>query len=203
MGFNFLDPFNVVSSGKGMLDSFLHPERGYADAARESRRGFEEAKGYQLPFMQHGLDQYGRLNDATGKLMDPMALQNEWSKGYETSPYAKQLLEANTGQGLDAASSMGLMGSSAALGNIQKGAGDIVSQDRKQYMEDLMNKYLSGIGLGQNLYGIGAGTAGNLGNQAVQQGNNQAEMAFGRRNARGNLFGNLLGTAGNFLPFLM
>lgn len=185
--------------GGNYLDSFLHPERGYEDAQREARKYWEDAKRYQEPFMEHGLDQYGRLNEGIGRLLDPTKLQSDWASSYEQSPYAKRALEMNTGQGMDAASQMGLMGSSAALGNIQRGAGDIVARDRKQYMEDLMNKYMSGLGLGQNIYGIGASTAGNLGNQAMGLGGNMAGLAYGRANAPGNLLGGFLGMGGKGL----
>jgi hypothetical protein len=138
------------------LSSFFDPGEAWDRARKAEQEGYEKSQGYQQPYWQQGLDQYGRLNTATDKLMDPAALQNEWSKNYETSPYAQQLLKQNQASGLDTASAMGLNGSSAALGNIQQGAGNIVSQDRQQYMNDLMQKYMAGIGLGQNIYGIGA-----------------------------------------------
>jgi hypothetical protein len=190
---SFFDPFGVG----GMIDNFMHPERGYEAAERASREGYNEAQGYMNPYNQYGRDQYGRLMDAQGKLMDPAALEAEWAKKYETSPYAKRMLGMNTQQGLEAASSMGLMGSSGALQNIQQGAGDIVARDRQQYMNDLMQKYMSGIGIGQNIYGIGANTANNQANLAFQQGNNQAGLEYGRTNAPGQLFGNLAGMGAN------
>src|SRR5260370_31382933 len=107
-----------------MISSFLDPGEAWSRAGQAENEGYNQAQGYEDPFRQHGEDQYGRLNQATGELMDPAALQNKWAQSYETSPYAKQLLQQNTGQGMDAASAQGLMGSSAALGNIQQGAGN-------------------------------------------------------------------------------
>lgn len=176
----------------GWLDSFLHPERGYEAAEKSANQGWNDAQGFQNQFRQQGQDQYGRLNEATGNLLDPEALYNKWASGYQTSPYAKRELEMNRGAGLDAASSMGLMGSSASLANIQQGAGDIVSRDRKEYLDDLMQQYMKGIGLGQDLYGTGAATAGNLGSQAMAHGQNQAELEYGRENSQGKLFENML-----------
>lgn len=176
-----------------MISSFFHPEDAYSKAEDAAKEGYNKGQGYQEPFRQGGVDQYGRLNDAAGKLSDPAALQNEWSKNYETSPYAQQLLKQNQSSGMDAASSMGLMGSSAALGNIQQGAGNIVSQDRQQYMDDLMKKYMSGIGLGENLYGVGANAAGQMGNRSMQQGENMAGLEYGKAAAPGKLFGQLAG----------
>ena len=185
-------------AGSDYIQSFLHPENAFKDAEKQSQKGWDEAKGYQEPFMQHGLDQYGRLNDATGKLLDPAALQDEWSKNYETSPWAKRQLSANVNQGQEAASSMGLSGSSAAIGNIQTGAGDIMAKDRQAYMDDLMKKYMQGIGLGNNLYNTGAQTAANLGGQAMTQGENMAGLKYGEAAAPGKLFGRGVGAAMNY-----
>jgi hypothetical protein len=185
-------------ANSGYIQSFLHPENAYNKAGEAENAGWNEAKNYQDPFWQGGKDQYGRLNQATGDLMDPQKLQDQWSKGYEQSPYAQQLLSQNKTSGLDAASSMGLMGSSAAMGNIQQGAGQIVAKDRQQYMDDMMKKYMAGIGLGQNLYGIGAQTGQNLGQQSMTHGENQAGLQYGASAAPGKLFGQAIGTALNF-----
>lgn len=207
------------------INSFLHPEDAYKAAQGPVNKGYREARGYQEPFIHHGEEQYGRLNEASGRLMHPEEFSEKWGgqfdrspqsfdkmiSGYQTSPYAKQLLAANLGSGQEAASSMGLSGSSAALSNIQKGAGDIVSRDRSQYLSernqdiqnrrnytnDLMQQYLSGIGIGQNLYGVGANTAGNLSGQAIEHGRDIAGLKYGETAAPGQLFGKAVGTALN------
>lgn len=181
-------------SGYNMLDSFLHPEDAYKAAEDKSQEGYNRAKKYQEPYWQGGVDQYGKLNTATDKLLDPAALENEWASGYETSPYAKQQLARNQTSGLEGASSMGLMGSSAAINNIQQGAGNIMAKDRQQYMDDLMKKYMEGIGLGKDLYSTGASTGQNLGNQSMQEGEDQASLAYGEKAAPGKLFENLVKT---------
>ena len=186
-------------AGSDYIQSFLHPEEAYKAAEKPLNRGYEESKGYLQPFQQHGLDQYGRLNDATGDLLHPENLTNKWSQGYETSPYAKQMLSANLNQGNEAASSMGLSGSSAALGNIQQGAGNIMARDRREYLNDLMEKYMAGIGLGQNLYGVGANAGNALATNANQHGENLAGLKYGEQAAPGKLFGQAAGTALNFL----
>lgn len=182
-----------VSGIGNMISSFLHPERGYKKAGNELQKYWNEAKGYQMPFMQHGLDQYGNLMNAENRLLNPADLENEWAKGYEMSPYAKMLMEQNIGQGRDEASAQGLIGSSAALNNIQQGAGMITAQDRRQYLQDLMEKYMKGVGLGSDIYGVGANAAGNLSSGAQNVGQNMAGLAYGQQAAPGQLFGKLLG----------
>lgn len=178
--------------GMDMLNSFLHPEEGYKAAERPINQGFDQAKQYQTPYWKSGVDQIGKLTGAQDRLLNPDDLQNEWSKGYQESPFARDMLERNKSSGLDAASSMGLMGSSAALNNIQTGAGQIMNSDRQQYMNDLMQKYLAGIGIGQHMFGTGAGVGSNLGEQGMRRGENLSGLEYGRVNAPGDLYGRLL-----------
>lgn len=177
----------------GMINSFLNPGDAYKDAGNQANQAWNQMQQYEKPFWQNGMDQYGRLNQATGDLMDPASLQNKWAGGYEQSPYAKQLLQQNQASGLDAASSMGLNGSSAAIGNIQQGAGNIVSKDRQQYMDDLMQKYMTGIGLGKDIYNTGANMGGLLGGQSQQHGDTMAGLKYGESSAPGQLLGQLIG----------
>jgi hypothetical protein len=167
-----------IGGGLGFLNS-LFGKDPYEEAQKQAQEGWQQAQQYEQPYHQQGLDQYGRLNQATGELLNPAELQNQWASGYESSPYAKQLLAMNQSQGLDAASQMGLLGSSAALGNIQQGAGNIVAQDRQKYLDDLMQKYMQGIGLGKDIYGVGAQAGTNLGAQAMTQGENMAQLRAG------------------------
>ncbi len=177
----------AIGGGVGLLNSFLN--NPHKSAQKGINQGWDEAQKYQRPFWQNGMDQYGRLNDATGKLLDPTKLQDEWSSNYETSPFAKRMLEMNNQSGQEAASAMGLSGSSAGVSNIQQGAGDIVSRDRQQYMNDLMQKYMAGIGLGQSMYGTGAAAGQNLGNQAYQHGENTANINYAKEAAPGEAMG--------------
>lgn len=178
-----------------MLDSFIHPERGYQNAGKEVQKGWNETKGYEQPFWQNGINQIGGLNTAEGKLMDPASLQSEWANNYEMSPYAKQMQEQAKTAGLDAASSQGLLGSSTSVANIQQGASNIMQKDRQQYMDDLMKKYMAGIGLGQNMYNTGAQMGGQMGTQALGVGENMAGAKFGEANAPGEQFKQMLNMA--------
>lgn len=178
-----------------MINSFLNPQDAYKAAERQAQQGWQEAQGYERPYWQQGLDQYGNLTGAENALLDPAALESKWAQSYQTSPYAKQLLAQNKASGLDAASAMGLMGSSAALGNIQSGAGNIVNEDRQQFLQDLMQKYLAGIGIGQNIYGTGAMAGNALASGAQREGEDLAGLKYGEKAAPGSFFGKLLGTA--------
>lgn len=183
----------------GFLDSFFNPQKGYQKGQEQLDKYYGQAQGYLNPIMQHGEQSFQPTFEAMQKLLNPAALQSEWSKSYETSPYAKQLMGQAQTQGLDAASSMGLMGSSPALSVIQQGTTGIMNADRQQYMNDLMQKYMAGTGIGQNFYGIGANAASGAANNAMNMGQQSAGMAYGAQNAPGNLLGGILSTGAGLL----
>lgn len=178
--------------GTSLISSFLHPEEGYDDASKQMQNAWGQAQGFQQPYAQAGANQIGTLNSAENSLLDPSALLGKWMQGYQTSPYADKSMQNARESGLNAASSMGLSGSSAALNNIQQSSGDIMNADRSEYLNDLMQKYMTGIGIGQNMFNVGAGTAGNMGNQSLSVGENMGAAAYGAKNAPGNLLKDLM-----------
>lgn len=177
------------------LSEFLHPGRAYDKAGQKEQEYYQQGQNYREPFINNASGAGNQLQEMMSKLGNPGALQDEWSKGYETSPYAQQLQGEAKAQGLDAAESMGLNGSSAALSNIQQGSSNIMQKDRQNYMEDMMKKYMASIGIGQGLYDQGANAAGNAANSAQQQGEWQGQNAYNKNSAGGNLFGGILGGA--------
>ena len=179
------------------MSQFFNPAGGYNAASDTSNQYYQNAQGYQQPYMQRGNQVGGGLQDMFGKLQDPAAMQNEWAQGYQTSPYAQQMMNQAQSSGMDAASAMGLGGSSAALGNIQSGASNIMQGDRQNYMNDLMQKYMAGIGLGENMYGVGANAANSSSQNAMNQGQDQAMLNYGKNTAGGEMFGAGLKGLGN------
>lgn len=191
------------------LSSWLHPNKGYQAAQQQLDKYFDQTKNYYdqanqatQPFVNQGQDAYAGLSDSMKALLDPQALQDKWMSGYKESEAAKNAEGMAQEHGLDAASSMGLMGSSAGLNAIQNGTSQIGAQDRQQYLDNLMQKYLAGTGIAQGIYGTGANAAGqqgqnamNMGQNAMNMGQNAAQMAYGSTNAQGDLFGKLLGGA--------
>lgn len=171
----------VIGGGLGLLGGLFggNPAK---KAQEQSQKGWQESQNYQNPYVTRGNDQYNRLNDASANLMNPMDLQNRWLEKYQTSPWANQLLSQSQVAGNDFASQWGLGGSSAAMSNAQQNAGNIVSNDRQNYMNDLMQKYMQGIGLSSDIYNTGAKSAQSLGEQAV--GNGLVNAAFGYQGAQ-------------------
>jgi len=190
---------NLLNAPFKMLDSFLNPQKGYEKAGQEMQQYYRDAQGNIMPFTQGGIAQLPRLNQQANRLNDPAKLQGQWAKSYEMSPQAQQLQQQARETGMNEASSMGLMGSSSALQNVQNTASNIMSADKQKYLDDLMNKYLASIGIGQNLYGVGAQTGGQQSQNAMNMGQNMAGLKYGKTNAPGELLSKLLGGGANAL----
>ncbi len=194
----------------GFFERIFNPGSAYGDASDEMKKYYQQAmqgeqqaqQGFQ-PYMQRGNEAGNSLMDFLKQLSDSQGLENKWTSGYNTSPYAQQMLSKNQSSGMDAASQMGLMGSSTALQNIQNNAGNIVQGDRQQYMNDLMQKFMSGIGLGTDVYNQGANAAGqnanmatNMGNQAINMGDTAGGMKYNQEMAGPQMFEKILGMLG-------
>lgn len=177
----------------GMLSSFLRPERAYQKAQGQMENYYNQGQAQLQPFANQGQDAYGGLSQVMQSLLNPQQLQSDWAKGYEASPYSQQLQEMSTNSGLEAAGAMGMTGSTPALQAIQAGNTQIGNADRMNYMDNLMQKYLAGAGVAQNIYGQGAQSANQMSQNTMNQGQNIAQIAYGQSAAPGNLFGSLLG----------
>lgn len=171
----------------------MHPEKGYQAGQGQLDKYYNQGQGYLQPYNQNGQNAYGDLSGVMKSLLDPQGLEDKWSSGYNESQSAKNMEGMATEHGLDAASSMGLMGSSPALQAIQAGTSGIVADDKQNYMNNMMQKLLAGAGIAGNIYGTGAGTATNMSNNANNMGQNSAGMAYGEKTAPGNAMGGLLG----------
>ncbi len=181
------------------FSDFFNPGGGYKSAQEQLDKYYQQAQGNLDPYNQHGQETYGKYSGAMDKLLNPAALEDEWNKNYKESDYAKQNEAMAQQHGLGAASSMGLLGSSPALQAIQSGTARIGAQDRQQYLDDLMKKYMAGIGIGKDIYGQGENAANSMSQNAMHMGENSAQNQFNQKNAGGDMFGKLLGLGGSFL----
>jgi len=181
------------------FSQWAHPADAYKKAQEEMQKHYDEAQAKLDPYNQNGVTAGKNLTEEAGKLTNPAALQDEWSKNYQESDIAKQNEAMANQRGLDSASSQGLFGSSPAIQAIQSGTAGIVAGDRQKYLDDLMQKYLAGVGINQGLNTTGAGAATTQSNNATKFGEDSATNTFNQNNAQGNLFGDI---AGNALPVI-
>lgn len=174
--------------------SFMNPGKGYEKAQDQYDNYYNQSQDYLQPYNQNGQDIYPELRDATSNLLNPMSLMDKFLQDYEMSDAAKFSQNRAHESGLNALSATGMMGSTPGLQALQYGQSEIGAQDQERFIERMINQYLQGASLAQGIYGQGANTAGQQSNNAMTAGNNAASMAYGKQNAPGEMFGNLLGT---------
>lgn len=197
----------AMGAGSALASKLFNPSKPYRAAQDEMRRGYEEgqgyydsALGYQQPYVDRGNEMYGYLSPAIKALLDPAALESKWSEGYTESPEAQQARELAKQSGVDAASALGLSGSTPALMAMQEGTNRITMNDRQNYLDRLMQKYLSGISGARDIYDRGYGASGrmsdiasNMGRNAIDFGNRSSEMEYAREAAPGQMYSKLFG----------
>lgn len=182
----------------GIFDSFFHPEKGYKKAQDTFNQYYTQGSTFPQYYFGMGTAAQPNLTEILSKLMNPQALSDEWAKGYKTSDYAKNLMESAKEQGLNTASAQGLLGSPLVSKTVEREAGRVASQDERNYMNDLMQKYLASLAGWQNIYGTGATAANALATNATNAANTNAALSFGEANAPGNLLSKLLEGAASF-----
>lgn len=180
-----------------MLQSFLNPEKGYEAGQEQLNNYYGQAQNYLQPYNENGQEAYGNLSGAMNDLLNPSSLMDRWMNDYQQSEQSKIAQARAMEQGNRAASSTGVLGSTPHLQAMQAGSNEIGAQDEQRYIERMIQQYLQGANLAQGIYGQGANAGQMMSQNATNMGNNSAEMAYGQKNAPGQLFGNLLGTAAN------
>lgn len=186
-----------VGGAYKMFNSFMHPERGYQKGQEQLNQYYDQSQGYLQPYQQQGQQAYGQLSGAMENLLNPTQLHDRWLNEYDQSEASKIAQARAMEQGNRAASSMGVMGSTPALQAMQAGSAEIGAQDQQHFIDRMIQQYLQGAGLAQNIYGTGAQAGNMMSQNANNMGSSSAEMAYGKQNAPGQLFGNMLGTAAN------
>jgi len=180
-----------------MLGNFLHPKRAYDQAADEYRNAQSQAQGYQQPFMDYGRQQGGNLSGAINNLLNPKEFQDKLMGDYETSPYAQAAMDASNERGQQLAQQMGMSGSTNALQSMMSQSGNIASQDKQQYLKNLMGMYNQGTGLAQGMYNTGANMGNNMANNALQGGQYLGGLGLQGQNANNQMIGAGLGFLGD------
>lgn len=184
--------------GLSIINSFLHPERGYKKAQEQLDHYYDQSQQFYKPYVEQGQQAYGHLGAAMENLLNPSSFYDEMLSSYQPSEAARLAKTSAMGSGLDAASSMGLMGSEPALRSIQAGTHGIMANDQMNYIKNLMDQYFKGADLAQNIYGTGANAGQGMGQNAMNMGQNSAQMAFGQQNAPGQMLNDLLKSAAFF-----
>lgn len=181
--------YAAMGAGANAIGNYF----GNDSAEKRYKEAWKKAQGYLNPFAEFGKAQGQNLTDAASNLLHPEEMLNKWTEGYTESPFAKQMTEHATASGLDSASQQGLLGSSAALSNVQNTSSNIMNADRQQYLNDLMQKYMTGINTSQGLYNTGYDASRALADAAMGYGDRTAQTGYNKWAGTGQAFSNLMG----------
>ena len=184
-----------IFPGVKMFDSFLHPERGYQKAQEQLSQYYNQGQAHFQPYAQQGQEAYGQLGNAMKSLLNPSQLNDQFMNQYQQSDAAKFAQQRALNSGLSAAQAMGLGGASTTMQGLQAQGSEIAAQDEQRFLDRMIQQYLQGAGLAQNIYGHGANASSMMGQNAMNMGQMSGQTAYGAQNAPGELFGKLLGSA--------
>lgn len=195
-----MDPMTMMalaSAGSGIITKLMNPGGAYKAGQKQLDKFYNQGQGYLQPYSQNGQDQYGNLNGAINNLLNPSQLTDQWMNDYQMSDAAKYQQGRAQDAGMRAMSSMGMVGSTPGLQAMQAGLSGIAADDEQRYIDRMIQQYTQGANLAQGIYGQGAGAAGQMSNNAMNMGQNSAEMAYGQKSAPGAMFGSLMNNASN------
>lgn len=177
-----------------MFKSFMQPEKGYEKGQEQLNQYYNQGQNYLQPYQQQGQEQYGNVSGAINNMMNPSQLFDKWLQDYQQSDASQMAQGRAMEQGNRASQAMGVGGSTPALQAMQAGSSEIGAQDQMNYIEKMIQQYLQGANLAQGVYGQGAQAGNQMSNNAQNMGQNSAQMAYGKQNAPGQMFNDLLKT---------
>ncbi|SRR5579872_6904809 len=125
------------------LPGFLQYFFGNSGAPyREARNAFtpffNEAKGYQQPFYNQGVNAMGGYNDWVNSMKNPSDFINNLMSKYQESPYAHNLQQQSIRAGQNIGSAEGTIGSTPMQMQLQQNASNIASGDMNQWLQQVL-----------------------------------------------------------------
>jgi len=209
---NWFDQYNNTVGPGAIWNGIKSLTGGNAKNPYDSAEGYFNQipgrlhEGYD-PYINAGRSAMGDLQGQYGQLInDPNAMYNKFAKGYQQSPgYQWQL-----GQGMNAAGNAAAAGGMAGSPQHQQQAATmaegLANQDFQRYMDSITGMYGKGIsgleGINTMGYGASTGLADSLANHLAMQGQSAFAGQASQNQARGNMWGNIIGGAGALAAFL-
>jgi hypothetical protein len=137
-------------------------------------KGEAKAERFQAPFRQAGIGALPGLQAAAGQ--DPAQLINQIISQFRQSPFQRLATQQGIGSIRNLAEAKGLLGTPAELRDIAGFAEKQSFGDQQQFLEDVLQGRGQNLGILQNLYGTGAQTAGQMGQEAVSTAQSRADL---------------------------
>lgn len=163
------DPFGLYTND---------PSEGYKKAGEQFQNYANQAKSYQQPFYDAGVNSIAPYQASLNKMADPQEYFNSIMSGYSSSPYAKYEQQNAMNAATNSASASGMTGSTPLMMQEEQTASDISSKDMDQYFADILgiNKdYLTGL---DSLIKGGQGSANSMTNLFSNLGQSMGGLSF-------------------------
>ena len=175
------DLAKFISGIGGMIGAQFGDSGKPYDAAMEQYDKYGQlGQATQQPYLNAGTGAIGDYQDWLKNQQNPAQFINSLSSQYQSSPYAQYLQGQAQLAGQNAASASGLMGSTPMMQQLQQNAANISFQDQNQWLQNVLGINTQ-YGQGQNnLMQGGQNAANSLTNMYNQQGQNMANMAYGK-----------------------
>ena len=161
----------------GLMDMF-----GHDDPAKAANKYSQQIPGvghkYYDPYIDEGRGAGTRLQGEYNKMLDPTAFMNSIMGNYKESEgarYGRDKLGREIGA---TAAAGGIAGSPYHQREYGEMAGDIMSKDMHQYLQDALGIYGGGISGEQDIYHKGFDASGSLADLLAGNLNSQGTMAF-------------------------
>lgn len=169
-------------------DAANQASQGAGASIAEERRQYDQTRRDQLPFLDAGYDALNR---------QMAALEGDFS-GFEESPdYAYARQEMIQGADRSAAARGGLYGGGHQA-DLAERIGGLASQNFNNYWNRLAGRAGQGQVSAQNLAGLGANMAGNIGNYNMQNSLARGQAATNTAGIYGQAIGGLAGMAQSY-----
>lgn len=167
----------------------------YKQAMEQYQKWANEAKNVQNPYLNAGQGAIPDYQKWLESQKDPSKFINDIMGQYGESPWARYEQQQSMRAGENAASALGLLGSTPFAQQMQQNAMNISSQDMQNWLNNVLGinaQYGQGQ---QNMMGIGANAANALTNMYANLGQQMGEAAYGQKAGQNQDFGNSLAGA--------
>lgn len=157
---------------------------------------YNEAKGYQNPFMEFGKGGMQGFSDWLQSMSNPSGFINNLTNQYQQSPYNQFLQNQSQRAGTNAAAAGGLTGSTPFAQQLQQNSANIGQQGMDQWLQNVLG-INSQYGQGRfGQAGFGQHAADILSQLAMNAGNVAGGAAYGKEAGKNQDWSSLIGGIG-------
>ena len=156
------------------------------------------------PYNQFGQYAGNQLQGQLSQLLsNPGQLLQQFGQGFQQSPGYQFNVNQATGAANRAAAAGGMAGSPNEQFQLAQQVSGLANQDYNDYLNHVLGLYQQGLGVGQNMFGVGANAANQLSTGLQNNLNNQAQLGINQQNYTNSAQQNAVGGIGSGVSDLL